>query len=101
MDQTLTSLVTAVEGRESHLVCDLLQMVTLIWMSQDSKTLPQKMGDSTGDPWNAPMDVVPHAALVTAPSSLLGSPACPRNPHLPQAHVGKAGEAEPFPWDQG
>lgn len=60
----MTTLVTAMEGRESHLVCDLLQMVTLIWISQECLGLPQKIDNSTRDPWNAPMDVIPHAALV-------------------------------------
>lgn len=89
----MTSLVTAMKGIEGHLVCDPLRMVTLIWMSQESQTvgLPQRTSNCTGDPWNAPMDVIPHAALVTALSSLLGSTAFPRNPHLPQVLVGKTG----------
>lgn len=37
------------KGRENHLVCDLLQVVTLIWMSQESQP-PQKVANSTKDP---------------------------------------------------
>lgn len=78
-------------------------MVTLIWMSQESQTpgLPQRMANCMGDQWDAPMGTVPHAALITAPTSLLGSAAFPRDPCLPQTQVGRAGRSGPSPWDQG
>ena len=78
----MTSLVTAVEGRKGYLICDPLQMVTLIWMSQ-IPSLPQRTANRIGDQWDAAMGTMPHAALVTAPVSLLGSAAFPRDPHLP------------------